>query len=54
MKLAQVVIIEDEVAIREGVAAALRGAGYEVTEAVDGKTGWRRPGGRAWASFCSI
>lgn len=44
---AHVVIVEDEVAIREGVAAALRSAGYEVTEAADGLEGLaaaRRPG----------
>lgn len=47
MGSARVVIIEDEVAIREGVAAALRGVGYEVTEAADGQDGLaaaRRPG----------
>lgn len=47
MSLARVVIIEDEPAIREGVAAALRAAGYDPLEAADGETGLataRRPG----------
>ncbi len=35
----RIVIIEDEDAIREGVAAALRASGYEPVEAADGKTG---------------
>jgi DNA-binding response OmpR family regulator len=42
-----VVIVEDETAIREGVATALRHAGFEVVEAADGAAGLdaaRRPG----------
>lgn len=35
----RVVIIEDETAIREGITAALRAAGYEPIEAADGETG---------------
>ncbi|MFQ5494863.1 MAG: response regulator transcription factor [Phycisphaerae bacterium] len=47
MAATRVVIIEDETAIRAGVAAALRGAGFEPIEAADGKSGLaaaRRPG----------
>ena len=46
MGLSRVVVIEDETAIREGVAAALRAAGYEAIEAADGVAGLaaaRRP-----------
>ncbi len=36
---AHVVVVEDEPAIRRGVADALRATGYEVTEAADGDAG---------------
>lgn len=39
MNLTRIVIIEDEVAIREGVAAALRAAGYDPIGAADGEAG---------------
>jgi DNA-binding response OmpR family regulator len=39
MPSAQIVVIEDETAIRRGVADALRASGYEVTEAGDGVKG---------------
>ncbi|MFQ5411861.1 MAG: response regulator transcription factor [Phycisphaerae bacterium] len=47
MNLARIVIIEDEDAIRQGVAAALRAAGYDPIETADGESGLdaaRRPG----------
>ncbi len=47
MALASIVIVEDEPPIREGVAAALRAAGYQPIEAADGEAGLaaaRRPG----------
>jgi DNA-binding response OmpR family regulator len=37
--LAKIVVVEDEHPIREGIAAALRAAGYEAIEAADGETG---------------
>lgn len=43
----QIVVIEDDAAIREGVSAALRSAGYEPVGAADGEEGLvaaRRPG----------
>src|ERR671933_3008313 len=39
MPLAQVVVVEDEPAIRRGVVDALRASGYEVAEAADGAQG---------------
>src|SRR5947209_11204593 len=39
MSAARVVVIEDEPAIRRGVADALRATGYEVAEAADGARG---------------
>lgn len=39
MALTRIAVIEDEVAIREGVVAALRAAGYEPIEAADGDAG---------------
>lgn len=39
MKLAQVVVVEDETPIREGIAAALQAAGYEAIAAGDGEAG---------------
>ncbi len=47
MSLGRIVIVEDETPIREGVAAALRAAGYEPVEAPDGPSGLaaaRQPG----------
>lgn len=47
MPATSVVIVEDEPAIREGVATALRASGYDVVEASDGEAGLdaaRRPG----------
>jgi DNA-binding response OmpR family regulator len=41
MPKARIVVIEDELAIRRGVADALRLSGYDVTEAADGPTGLR-------------
>lgn len=46
MAAARIVIIEDEAPIREGIAAALRTAGYDPVEAGDGEAGLaaaRRP-----------
>jgi two-component system, OmpR family, response regulator RpaB len=45
--LGKIVVVEDERPIREGIAAALRAAGYESIEAADGEAGLaagRRPG----------
>lgn len=39
VKLAQVVIVEDETPIREGIVAALQAAGYEAVAAADGDAG---------------
>src|SRR6266849_6660419 len=39
MTSAHIVVVEDEPAIRRGVADALRASGYEVTEAADGVRG---------------
>ena len=39
MPKARIVVVEDEPAIRRGVADALRLSGYEVTEAPDGAAG---------------
>ena len=39
MPLARIVIIEDEAPIRQGIAAALRNAGYDPVEAADGEAG---------------
>src|SRR5205823_2659797 len=39
MPIARVVVIEDEPAIRRGVADALRATGYDVVEAADGARG---------------
>ncbi|MFH1416689.1 MAG: response regulator transcription factor [Planctomycetota bacterium] len=39
MGVGTIVIVEDETPIREGIAAALRGAGYEPIEAADGEAG---------------
>jgi DNA-binding response OmpR family regulator len=39
MQTARIVVIEDEPAIRRGVADALRASGYEVAEAGDGERG---------------
>ena len=39
MPTAQIVLIEDEQAIRRGVADALRASGYAVAEAGDGVNG---------------
>src|SRR5690242_1290551 len=39
MPIARVVVIEDEPAIRRGVADALRASGYDVVEAADGARG---------------
>ncbi|MCX7667020.1 MAG: response regulator transcription factor [Gemmataceae bacterium] len=39
MSKGKIVVVEDEPGIRRGVADALRLAGYEVTEAMDGVTG---------------
>ena len=39
MAASTIVVVEDENAIREGVAAALRAAGYEVVETADGAAG---------------
>jgi DNA-binding response OmpR family regulator len=39
MQTARIVVIEDEAAIRRGVADALRASGYEVAEAADGDLG---------------
>jgi DNA-binding response OmpR family regulator len=39
MALARIVIVEDEAPIRQGIAAALRNAGYEPVEAPDGEAG---------------
>lgn len=39
MALAQIVVIEDEAPIREGIVAALRAAGYDPVEAGDGADG---------------
>jgi DNA-binding response OmpR family regulator len=39
MHPARIVVIEDDPPLRRGVAAALRAAGYEVTEASDGERG---------------
>jgi DNA-binding response OmpR family regulator len=39
MPIARVVVVEDEPAIRRGVADALRASGYEVVEAADGSQG---------------
>ncbi|HVP12823.1 MAG TPA: response regulator transcription factor [Phycisphaerae bacterium] len=47
MALGKIVVVEDEEPIREGIAAALRAAGYEPIEAGDGEAGLaagRRPG----------
>lgn len=47
MALVQIVVAEDDGAIREGVCAALRAAGYDPLEAADGESGLsaaRRPG----------
>ncbi len=47
MALVRIVVVEDDDAIREGVCAALRGAGYDPIEAADGEAGLaaaRRPG----------
>jgi DNA-binding response OmpR family regulator len=47
MALARIVIVEDEAPIRQGIAAALRNAGYEPVEAPDGEAGLaaaRQPG----------
>ncbi len=47
MALVRIVVVEDDDAIREGVCAALRAAGYDPLEAADGETGLsaaRRPG----------
>ncbi len=41
MPKARIVVVEDEPAIRRGVADALRLSGYEVTEATDGAVGLR-------------
>ena len=41
MPKARIVVVEDEPAIRRGVADALRLSGYEVTEAGDGAIGFR-------------
>jgi DNA-binding response OmpR family regulator len=41
MPKARIVVVEDEPAIRRGVADALRLSGYEVTEALDGAIGLR-------------
>src|SRR6476620_4419616 len=41
MPKARIVVVEDEPAIRRGVADALRLSGYEVAEAADGLTGLR-------------
>jgi DNA-binding response OmpR family regulator len=41
MPKARIVVVEDEPAIRRGVADALRLSGYEVTEAADGAVGLR-------------
>lgn len=41
MPKARIVVVEDEPAIRRGVADALRLSGYEVTEAGDGALGFR-------------
>jgi DNA-binding response OmpR family regulator len=46
VSLGRIVIVEDERPIREGIAAVLRGAGYEPIEAENGETGLeaaRRP-----------
>src|SRR6476659_10939972 len=39
MPKARIVVVEDEPAIRRGVADALRLSGYDVTEAADGAVG---------------
>ena len=44
MPKAHVVVVEDEPAIRRGVADALRLSGYDVTEAADGAAGLREAG----------
>ena len=44
MPKARIVVVEDEPAIRRGVADALRLSGYEVTEAADGAVGLREAG----------
>jgi DNA-binding response OmpR family regulator len=47
MKAARIVVVEDEPAIRRGVADALRASGYEIAEAGDGERGLQeaiRPG----------
>ncbi len=41
MPKARIVVVEDEPAIRRGVADALRLSGYDVTETADGQTGLR-------------
>jgi len=49
MHAPQIVVVEDEPAIRRGVVDALRLSGYDVTEAADGATGFEqssRPGVR--------
>jgi len=49
MHAPHIVVVEDEAAIRRGVADALRLSGYEVTEAADGAVGYEqsvRPGVR--------
>lgn len=45
MPKARIVVVEDEPAIRRGVADALRLSGYDVTETADGQTGLREAGG---------
>src|SRR5271163_2411374 len=44
MPKARIVVVEDEPAIRRGVADALRLSGYEVTEAPDGVAGLHEAG----------
>lgn len=47
MARSKVVVIEDDLPIRQGIAATLRAAGYEPVEAADGEAGLnaaRRPG----------
>jgi DNA-binding response OmpR family regulator len=44
MSTARIVVVEDEMAIRRGVADALRASGYEVAEAADGYRGLEEAG----------
>jgi DNA-binding response OmpR family regulator len=42
MSIAQIVVVEDEPAIRRGVVDALKMSGYTVAEAADGNSGYER------------